>query len=265
MDATLPLTPNNTVQNRKVFLPQSQKELRQKSSFDVFIYDKGPVLLGAAVGAATGYFGTTPIAKYFVKRSVDESLNVVSQRADDIKSIFFKDLSKKEFLKTVERLQKDQVKAEEIATVISSKIPESLKIMGLDEEQSKVLIEKNIEPVINWLKNMELKKLTPEQIEEIRLKSTHQTKEFFEFIGNSLNIKGKDSDETVKIIRDRIIKKLDIFGKKSQNALNPIKDKLIDKYIKATVKYKVIASVLCGLSLAGIVSIVKPLPKKSEL
>ncbi len=265
MESTLPLNQNSAVQNRRNLPSQNsapvQSRVPQKSSFDAFMADKGPVLAGLGTGAVTGFFAATPIAKYFVKREVDESFNAISQRAEDLKSLFFQDLPQKEYLKVVKRLQKDQLMVEEVAGVVVSKLPESLKIIGLNEEQSKLIMEKSVNPFVKYLKDVKFKKLTPDEIEKLRLDSKEGNKSIFLVLSKFLNVQGKNPDDTANLTRQKILKDLEMFGKKSQKAFNPIKDELIDRYVKATGKYKVIASILGGLSFAGIVAIVKPTPK----
>lgn len=265
MEGTLPLTQSSTVPPSGIVVRPPQKRQEQKnnspSHFDVFVADKGPIILGGTAGAITGFFTATPLAKYFIKRGFDESFNAVARRADDLKAIFFEDLSSKEFSKIIKRLQKDHIMAQEVAEIVAAKLPESLKIIGFDENQTKVIMEKHVNPIVKYIKDVKFKDLKENEIEKLRVSMASESKNIFLFLSKFFGIKGKDNEETIALTRKRVLGDLNKFGKKSQVVMNPIKNELIEKYVKATTKYKITAAILGGLSLAGIVGIFKPTPK----
>lgn len=271
MDQISSISSNNFKQEPR----ETAVELQRQPSFssgekkDEFISGKGPLLIAGTAGAVGGWFSATPLAKYFAKKKIDSSIDKSVENIKDVRKFLFNDMPKEEFLSLYNKFENIIKKDDNLAKKICEKIPEALKKLGLDEKHIK-FVEENIKKV----SDIKIKP-TPEEIEnmrlafaEIRKNASSAINEMRSSVMNNEKVgaffdKLGINEEAFKTVQEKVPAVLNNIETKSKDALSSIRDLVVDNYVKIPSKYKAVSAILGGLSLAGLVAIVKPSPKKS--
>ena len=261
----------NVIPNQPQVKPAAQKE----DSFEL-TSGKKPVLIAGAVGAIGSGFGINPIAKYIANKKIDKGidtfLNLISKdiTVEDLKlmandgviSKFFEEetliksgLSEEVAKKTSDdfkKLLENPTEIEEfvkntnkgknrsiLGSMLANMDEEVLKKLGISNEIISEINEKHLKGIESGVEGRRIwqeSDYTPEYREALK----------------------KAEDEIYELIP----KNSDAIKAHFKEVLNPTKESLIEQFVKVSGKYKAIAAVVGGLSLAGLVAMIKPSDKK---